>query len=158
MSTDYRQTPTGDLISTCAAIFDEIARRHSLLADLNAIVHIAAASGIAKKPVDISRSSDDWVSLLMLSETQLELQTFYGYCDVVSLSLIEFFFIEKNDFLPGDKHVESHGSHADGSQRMEPRWRRQLIKALRNGQAVPGFPLQKVKGTKDKFKLVVVKP
>lgn len=140
MSLDYSRTPSANLIATCQQILNELSRRE--------------ATPKEKPSAKLARSSDDWVSLLMLPETKLELLQKYGHCETVSRSLVEFFFIEKNDFLPGDKHSESHGKHADGSQRMEPRWRRRLIKALRNGQEIPGFPLQKIEGTKDEFRLI----
>ena len=140
MSPNYAHTPTADLIATCQQLLNELSRRQ--------------AAPKKERPAELARKSDDWVFLLMLPETQLELQQKYGHCETVSRSLVEFFFIEKDDFLPGDRRLESHGNNADGSRRMEPRWRRQLIKALRNGQEIPDFPLRKVAGTKDEFKLM----
>ena len=117
-----------------------------------------APAPVAEKPVDFSRSADDWLADLMLPETKAMLQEQYGHCGHVTRSLIQFFVTEKMTFWENDEDMESHGKASSGAQRMEPRWHRRLNVALCKGQSVPGFPLQKVKGTKDKFKLVVTKP
>ena len=72
--------------------------------------------------------------------------------------LIQFFVAEDLTLWKHDKKMESHGKASSGSRRMEPRWHRRLNVALRKGQAVPGFPLQKVKGTKDEFELIIAQP
>jgi hypothetical protein len=105
--------------------------------------------------IDVSRSSDDWVAELMAPSTQAMMQEQYGHCKFVTRSLIQFFVIEKMTFWQDDEKMESHGKASGGSRRMEPRWHRRLNVALCEGQKVPGFPLQKVRGTKDKFKLIM---
>jgi hypothetical protein len=116
-----------------------------------------ASLAVAEKPIhaDISRSSDDWLTELMLPATHAMMQEQYGHCEYLTRSLIQFFVIEKMTFWQDDKKMESHGKVSSGARRMEPRWHRRLNVALCKGQGVPGFPLQKVKGTKDKFKLII---
>jgi len=116
-----------------------------------------ASLAVAEKPVhaDISRSSDDWLADLMLPATHAMMQEHYGHCEYLTRSLIQFFDTEKMTFWQHDKKMESHGKSSSGSRRMQPRWHRRLNVALCKGQKVPGFPLQKVKGTKDKFKLIM---
>ena len=104
---------------------------------------------------DVSRSSDDWLAELMLPVTKAALQKRYGHREFLCRGLIQFFVAEDLTFWEHDKKMESHGKVSSGSRRMEPRWHRRLNVALCKGQAVPGFPLQKVKGTKDKFKLII---
>jgi hypothetical protein len=94
----------------------------------------------------------------MLPVTKAALQKRYGHRVFVCRGLIQFFVAEDLTFWEHDEKMESHGKASSGSRRMEPRWHRRLNVALCKGQAVPGFPLQKVKCTKDKFKLIIVQP
>jgi hypothetical protein len=143
MAIDYTHAPTADLVTEIQRLADELSRRHPPF-DL-------APQEPAKKQ---ARTADDWLDYLMDDAIRSKLVEKYERLEFVSRSMVEFFIIENDDFLPGDKIPESHGKRGDGSARMEPRWRRQLIVALRKGQDVPGFPLQRVKSTKGDFKLI----
>lgn len=127
------------------------------LLDPDFIASLAPAP-VAEKPVDVSRSADDWLADLMLPETKAMLQKRYGHREFLCRGMIQFFVTEDLIFWPDDEVMESHGKASSGAQRMEPCWHRRLNVALCKGQSVPGFPLQKVKGTKDKFKLIIATP
>jgi len=143
MAIDCTHARTADLITEIERIADELKRR-LYPPDL-------AHQEPAKKQ---ARTADDWIDYLMDGAIKSKLNEKYERLETVSRSMVEFFIIENDDFLPGDKIPESHGKRGDGSARMEPHWRRQLIVALRKGQDVPGFPLQRVKSTKNDFKLI----